>query len=60
MKNPKRKLLGKTWVGWFNYIIAQWFFVRIAYGDKWRLLKWVKPLSGWNNNFIYIKRKSNG
>ena len=46
--------LGLTWVGWFNFIILQWFFVRLFYtindddtlGD-FGLMFFVFPLSGW-------------
>ena len=56
MKYPKRKFLGKTWVGWLNILILQWFFIRLAYGDKWRILKWIYPMTGWFTDFKYVDK----
>jgi len=47
MNKPTRSFLNLTWVGWLNFIILQWFLIRLAYGDKWRLIFWVPPLCGW-------------
>lgn len=54
MINPKRKFLGFTWVGWLNILLFQWLFVRLAYGDRWRVLKWILPLTGWWSDYRYI------
>jgi len=51
MKNPTKTLFGLTWVGWLNFILLQWLFVRLAYGDGWHLLLWPLPLRGWWNDY---------
>lgn len=58
----------RTWVGWLNFLVLQWFFVRLArgswtppsYGDdyghyqySWITRVW--PLTGWWNNYRMIK-----
>ena len=55
MQNPKRVFLGKTWVGWLNIMILQWFFIRLGYGEKWRLLRWIVPCTGWWSDYVYVK-----
>lgn len=30
MTRPKRKFLGLSWLGWVNFYILQWFFLRLA------------------------------
>ena len=30
MRKPSRRFLGLTWLGWLNFLIVQWFFVRVA------------------------------
>jgi len=52
----KKTFLGLSWVGWLNFLILQWFCVRLAYientetkeveGYKW--IKGVAPLTGWS------------
>lgn len=50
-----RKFLGLRWFGWLNFLILQWFGVRLArIADGadgrtlgWTWLRWVMPLSGW-------------
>jgi len=55
-------------LGFLNYFILQWFFIRLAkiIDDKtgkiikWTILKWPYPLSGWGKkSYRYIggKRK---
>ena len=50
---PKKTLLGFTWVGWINFILLQWFFVRIGYTDglglmsEYGIFKFIVPLTGW-------------
>lgn len=58
MKNPTKKFIGKTWVGWLNIILLQWLFVRLSYGDKWRLLTGIIPMTGWNTSYRYVFRKT--
>ncbi len=58
-----------SWLGLLNFIILQWFFIRLAKikwindsydmkyrkdGKNYRLLKWIVPLTGWRSNFVYI------
>jgi hypothetical protein len=31
VKAPTRRLFGLTWVGWLNYLLLRWFFVRLSY-----------------------------
>lgn len=58
---PKKKLFGKTWVGWLNFLLIQWFFIRIQ-GEvntdytqtKWSILHWVVPLSGWWSDYVFL------
>ncbi len=57
LKVPNKKFFGKTWVGWLNIIFLQWFFIRLSYGDSWRILKWVLPFTGWWNDYKYIGRR---
>jgi hypothetical protein len=76
-----------TWLGFFNYFVLQWFFIRLARvkrvvdyeldhiaflpdreiessgraitKTKYKILKWIVPLSGWETDYKYIKiRKS--
>ena len=50
-------------LGWFNYYIIQWFFIRIIrkYDDDdgnyigMGILKWVCPLTGWNSDYKYLR-----
>ena len=58
MKNPKKKLFCYTWVGWLNIILLQWFFIRLAYGSKWKIIGPIVPMTGWKNNFIYIYKSN--
>lgn len=58
-----RKVFGKTWIGWLNIFLIQWFFVRVSYGlnDKGRLkgirlLGFVVPCTGWRSNYIWLYR----
>jgi hypothetical protein len=64
MKAPKRKFLGKSWVGWLNIFILQWLFIRLAYSinlnrqhTKYIILKWIVPTTGWWSDFVYIYKK---
>jgi len=31
MKKPKKLLYGRTWLGWLNFLLLRWFFIRLAY-----------------------------
>jgi hypothetical protein len=50
-----------SFLGWFNYIVVQWFCFRISYYyDKNKIKRWgilfpVKPLSGWGKFMINAK-----
>jgi hypothetical protein len=90
----------RSWVGWLNFLVLQWFFVRLARtlpdrlsfvgmrsGDgpiriaftgkappginsrddyyvakdapaqRWKVLRYIVPLTGWWSRFIYIWRR---
>ena len=54
MKYPDRRFFWFTWVGWINFLILQWLFVRIVgrFNERgqfagWGLLGPVLPLTGW-------------
>lgn len=57
MKKPKHKFLGRTWVGWLNILLLQWFFIRLGYSKEWKLLRWVVPWTGWWSDYIWVKKK---
>lgn len=60
-----------TWLYFLNYFILQWFFIRLAkiqdngcllgyhYKNKYKILKWIIPLTGWKNNYKFLN-KDNG
>lgn len=57
MKHPKRFFLGWSWVGWLNFIVLQWFCIRLAYvqpGGDWAIFCWPLPLTGWWSDYRYI------
>jgi hypothetical protein len=46
---------GLTLIGWFNLIVAQWLFFRIAYSaDAIYLLLWPRPMTGWEDDYVFI------
>lgn len=54
-------LFGYSWVGILNFILIQWFFIRICVGaDENRNITMVYtiglivPLTGWWNDFLWI------
>lgn len=51
---PTSTIFGFTWVGWLNILVLQWFFVRLSYGDRWRILKWILPMTGWLSPYVYV------
>ncbi len=54
-------------LGLLNFIILQWFFIRLAIMTemgthrfvRFKIKKWIVPLTGWWNNYIYIDRVKN-
>lgn len=50
IENPTKELFGLTWVGWLNAMILQWLGMRLGYGDRWRVILGVWPLTGWFKN----------
>jgi hypothetical protein len=57
MKMPSKTLFGKTWVGWLNVLLFQWFFVRLSYGTKWSWLTGVVPCTGWWSDYRFVTNK---
>ena len=53
-----------TRLGVFNFLIVQWFFIRLAKvveNDEligFLILRWVVPLTGWWSDYIYVRRKT--
>jgi hypothetical protein len=49
MNAPHRRLFGLTWVGWLNFLVLRWFFVRIAYEVDQRIGTYLTsaPKGGW-------------
>ena len=58
-------------LGILNFLILQWFFIRLAKNCKkddvtgeyvfehWCIIYFVVPLTGWWNNYVFIKGKFN-
>jgi len=61
MKDTTRWL---GWCGWLNFLLLQWFFVRLAHSYRevrsadgvptfvpngFVLLRWIVPLTGWSD-----------
>lgn len=61
-----------TWLGLLNFVVLQWFGVRLArvrqrilVGDhpscfrhvRWTLLRWVWPLTGWWSDYRWVARR---
>lgn len=66
MKNRRLKIfMGHSWVGWFNILILQWFFIRLGYIadfdsgkiEKYIIRRWIVPLTGWRGEFKYLLKK---
>jgi hypothetical protein len=58
-KSKKYKL---TWLGRLNFFILQWFCIRLAKlvnkkgeTERYEILKGIVPLTGWWNDYIYLK-----
>lgn len=55
----------RSWLGRFNYLILQWFFVRLARledadtGERrgWSLIWGAVPLTGWGTPYRWVRRK---
>lgn len=54
-----------SWLGRLNYLVLQWFFVRLARvkddGGReigWTFLIGVIPCTGWKTPYRYLYRKS--
>lgn len=55
-----------TWLGFLNFVVLQWFFIRLAritnsFSDPtitigWKILAPITPLSGWWNDFVYLNK----
>jgi hypothetical protein len=61
-----------SWLGIFNFVLLQWFFIRLARVEyqrgypslqgfhpvsyRFKIIGLIVPLTGWWNNFIYIKK----
>ena len=57
---PMKTLFGKTWVGWLNVLIIQFFFVRLSYGEtptQWGLLRGIVPCTGWWNDYKFFPKR---
>ena len=64
-KNKITKTL-RAWLFWFNFIILQWFCIRLArcgkfQGNKfitesWTIIGLLVPLTGWWSDYVYIKK----
>jgi len=52
-----------TWLKFFNYYFCQFLFFRITRTiqdngtQSFGILKWVKPMTGWINDYVYINKK---
>jgi hypothetical protein len=60
-----KKFLGLSWLGWLNFLVVQWFCVRIArqYDAEtntaigWGLVYFVLPLTGWWSSYKFLWEK---
>jgi hypothetical protein len=67
--NNKEWFQNWSWVGYLNFFLLQWFFVRLARVHEvhqntkniymlkdqgWKFLRWIVPLTGWWNDYKYI------
>lgn len=64
MNYPEKTLFNKTWVGWLNIFILQWFFIRLQGSiedknmTKWQLILPVLPLTGWFSDYKPNNRRT--
>ena len=64
--------LAWSWLGTLNFLVLQWFGVRLArvyqrvlVGDhpscfrhvRWTLVRWVWPLTGWWSDYRWISKR---
>lgn len=56
----------RSWLGWLNFFLLQWFFLRlqeVLEDDgkthvRWQVVTGIVPLTGWWSNYVYLwKRK---
>lgn len=52
-----------SWYGWLNFLLIQWFFVRLTkcIDDEtnkvsWKLTYLVLPLTGWWSDYVFLYR----
>ncbi len=50
--------LGRTPLGLLNFLVLQWFGVRVKHDPYWRLDRWIWPLTGWWSQHSWIARRS--
>lgn len=60
MKYPTKRIFGKTWMGWLNFIVLQWFFIRLQgcveskeclVLNAWDI-RFTLPLTGWWSDYL--------
>lgn len=57
------KYTGGSWLGYLNFLILQWFFIRLAKVVDTKTQKTIRytwligivPLTGWWNKYKYVK-----
>ena len=70
------KLLKRSWLFYLNFCLLQWFGIRLARvigtvivnGEEmpdgiplgWKLIKWIIPMSGWDNDYKYFIKTKEG
>jgi len=53
-------LKGMTWLGVLNFVILQWFFIRLAKVLEesemigFIIIRWAVPLTGWWSDYVFI------
>jgi hypothetical protein len=57
------KLPNWGWYGWLNFLVLQWFFVRLikcqssARGTWYEVTGFMLPLTGWWGSYVWIGPK---
>jgi len=58
MRYPHKKVFGKTYIGWLNFLILQWFFIRLQANvheyliiESWQI-RVALPMTGWYTDYI--------
>lgn len=57
-----RTFMGYSQIGWLNILLFQWLFIRLQMTVsknkiiKYKIIGIIKPCTGWNNNYIWIKK----